>query len=325
MRRLLVPLAVLGLALTAGCSDQETRDAGAEAPAGATTTTAAADRNQKQQQAENLVADCMKAQGFKYVPQVPADLRHDSGRFAGGLSVLEPEAEVRKFRQKYGFGVFGRLVHPNDPAVAIQGPDPAGSPNDTIRGGLDAARRKAYDAALQGTVTEFKGSDAEVERKQKAEVAAGKKLGCSREAYVKVFGDTESNAPAEQAREREYAAFQTDPQVVAAAQKWADCLRGQGYKVSSARPGEIDLAMASAAVDGKLPAGPEEDSGLPVPESDTMTAAVGGSASIAPAEAQAGLKREIKAALADLDCRTDYATLVRTKYAKVLLAHDGQG
>jgi len=67
MRRMLVPLAVLGLALTAGCSDQEAGDADAGAPAGATTA-AAADRNQKQQEAENLVADCMKAQGFKYVP-----------------------------------------------------------------------------------------------------------------------------------------------------------------------------------------------------------------------------------------------------------------
>lgn len=325
MRRMLVPLAVLGLALTAGCSDQEAKDtADAGAPAGATTATAA-DRRQKQQEAENLVADCMKAQGFQYVAQVPEDIEQDSGRFAGGLSVLEPEAEVRKFRQKYGFGVFGRLVYPNDPAVAAQGPDRTESPNDAIRSGLDAGRRTAYDTALQGTVTEFKGDPAEVERKQKAEVAQGKKLGCAREAYVKAFGSTEVNAPAEQAREREYAAFQTDPQVVAAAQKWADCLRGQGYKVSSARPGEIDLAMATTAVDGKLPAGPEEDSGLPVPESDTMTAAVGGSASIAPAEARAGLKREIKAALADLDCRTDYATLVRTKYAKVLLAHDGQG
>jgi len=326
MRRLLVPLAVLGLALTAGCGDKEAGNdaAGAKDPAAAAAN-AAAETDTKRQQAENLTADCMKQQGFKYVPQVIEETREDVGRFAGGLSVLEPADEVRKFRQKYGFGVFGRLVYPNDPAVARPDVDPAKNPNNAIREGLDAGRRKAYDLALNGNFADLKGSDEEVEKKMKEEEAKGKKRGCASESYTKVFGDAEQNAAGQKAKERAYQAFQTDPEVVAAAQKWADCLRGQGYKVEFTRPGEIDLAMATAAVDGKLPAGPGEDGDVKVPNGDTMTAAVGGSASMAPAEAKAGLQREIKAALADLDCRTDYATLVRTKYAKVLTDGNGQG
>jgi hypothetical protein len=326
MRRMLVPLAVLGLALTAGCGGKEAGNdaAGVKDPAAAAANAVAAS-DAKRQQAENLTADCMKQQGFQYVPYASAEVLQDSARFAGGLSVLEPADEVRKFRQKYGFAVFGRLVYPNDPAVAVPKVDPAKNPNNVIREGLDAGRRKAYDLALNGNFEETKGSVEEVEKKMKEEEAKGKKRGCANESYSKAFGDAEQNATDQKAKERAYQAFQTDPEAVAAAQKWADCLRGQGYKVEFTSPGEIDLAMATAAADGKLPAGPGENGDVKVPTGDSMTAAVGGSAPIPPAEAKAGLQREIKAALADLDCRTDYATLVRAKYAKVLIDGNGQG
>jgi hypothetical protein len=310
MRRLLVPMAVVGLALTAGCGAE---DAGkdAAAPAGASATGAV---DAKRQKAENLIADCMKAQGFQYVPHVIADVDPDSSRFAGQQSVLEAPDDVRRFREKYGFGVMSRLVYPNDPAVKQPEFDPAKNPNNALRDRLDPSRRKAYDLALEGVV------DTGEDGKHKGDV---KVPGCNGKAYTEVFGDTTPDEASRKAQGRAYTVFQTDPAVVAAAQKWADCLRGQGYRLKHIRPGEIETGMAELAMDGRLPAAPGE-SDL-VPTAGAATAAVGGSTPVPAAAAKAGLQREVKAALADLGCRTDYATLVRSKYAKVLTAGDGKG
>jgi hypothetical protein len=314
MRRLLVSLAVIGLALSAGCGDNKggkgTPDGGG-ARAGAP---AAGADDAKKQKAENLIADCMKQQGFQYVPHVVVDTEPESVRFTGQLSVLEPADEVRKFREKYGFGVMSRLVYPDDPAIKAPDIDPAKNPNNAIRDRLDAGRRKAYDLALDGIVSS--GADG----KPKGDVI---QPGCSGKAYTEVFGDTTPDETTRKAQERAYTAFQTDPEVVAAAQKWSDCLRGQGYKLRYTRPGEIETDMAALAMDGRLPTGPGDSA--QVPTGGAATAAVAGAAPISADAAKAGLQREVKAALADLDCRTDYAALVRSKYAKVLKDGDGKG
>jgi hypothetical protein len=318
MRRLLVPMAVIGLAMTAGCGDKEggkdAAGAGAQATApGGASAGGAVDA--KKQKVENLIADCMKKQGFQYVPHVLADLVPESASYAGQLSVLEPADEVRKFREKYGFGVMSRLVYPDDPAVKLPDIDPSKNPNNAIRDRLDAGRREAYDRALDGVVDP--GTDG---KHHKGDI---KVPGCSSTAYTEVFGDTTPDEASQRARERAYTAFQTDPEVVADAQKWADCLRGQGYKVNYTRPGEIETGMATLAMDGQLPAEPGES--VQVPTGGAATAAVAGSAPLSAEAAKVGLQRETKAALADLDCRTDYATLVRSKYAKVLRDGDGKG
>lgn len=307
MRRVLVPLAALGLALVTACGGQDV-----EPVAGAPT---AANPQAQHQAMENLIADCMKKKGFQYVPHVPAsgEDRLGVGRFTGPLSVLESPNEVRAFREKYGFGVFATMVYPNDPAVAVRKTDPADDPNTAIREALDPARRKAYDLALIGDQEATKG-------KAGLEKVTGDP-GCGGEASIKVYGDGTDEAGAKDA-ERAYAAFQTDPEVVAAAQKYADCLRGRGYKVTTTRPGEVEDAMNSAAMNGELPAqaGPN---GAKLPVGGAVTAAVAGDTQLDPEVAKAALQTEIKAALADLDCRTDYALVVRSEYAGVLTARNG--
>jgi hypothetical protein len=317
---MLVPLAVLGLALSAGCGDKDA-GTGAAGPAGAAGPTGAAahsDADVEQVRYENLVADCMKKQGFRYAPRPPLPMGDDDqGRFTGPASVLEPADEVREFRQKYGFGVFARLVYPNDPAVAVPDIDPAKNPNNAIRDGLDPARRKAYDLALQGA------ADVQTDEDKARKKADSGPQGCSGEASEQVYGPATRDEADSKAAERAYAAFQTDPDAVAAAQKYADCLRGRGYRVRSARPGEVESSMSEAAMDGNLPA--EGPDGGKVPTGGAATAAVAGAAPVEPEVARAGLEREIKAALADLDCRTGYAALVRAKHAKTITAGRGQG
>jgi len=43
------------------------------------------------------------------------------------------------------------------------------------------------------------------------------------------------------------------------------------------------------------------------------------------ASARAGLAKEIRAARADLSCRTEYATLARTKWSSAIKAGNGVG
>ena len=98
---------------------------------------------------------------------------------------------------------------------------------------------------------------------------------------------------------RLYRKFQTDPAVVSAAQKYADCLRERGFRPTKTQPGDIETALVDAAK--------EPGDGI------SKTAA------------QRGLAKEVKAALADLDCRTSYATIMRTKYPAVARIFIGIG
>lgn len=308
MRRVLVPLAALGFTLLTACGGQDAGPAAGGAPS------PAADPQAQQQEMENLIADCMKKKGFQYVAHVAAtgEGQLGVGRFTGPSSILESPNEVRAFREKYGFGVFAAMVYPNDPAVVIVKSN-AVNPNTAIREALDPARRQAYDLALNGDQEGVKGE-------RGLEKVTGEP-GCGGEASIKVYGEGRTEAATEDV-ERDYAAFQTDPEVVAAAQKYADCLRGQGYKVTTTRPGEIEETLNNAAMDGGLPAqaGPN---GVKVPVGGAFTAAAAGEAELDPEVARAGLQAEIKAALADLDCRTDYALVVRTKHAGVVAARNG--
>ncbi|MGA5299926.1 hypothetical protein ACPCHT_08360 [Nucisporomicrobium flavum] len=314
MRRVLVPMAVLSLALITACSGNDAGSQAAGATPGAVGATgAAAEGAAKLQEVENRTADCMKKKGFRYVAYVEPAASDARGRFAGPQSVVESPNDVRAFRAKYGFGVLAKLVYPNDPVLT---PPTGHNPNTPIRDALDPARQKAWDEALNGS-GEFPkvGSD----RKKSTW-----KPGCAAQASTEVLGDAQQDEAASKEGQRAYEAFQTDPQVVAAAQEYADCLREQGYKVTTTRPGEIEAAMSEAAIDGRLPAQTGPDGGK-VPVGGAVTAAVAGDKKLSPDEAKAGLQVEIKAALADLDCRTDYAIQVRNKYAAVVVAGNGRG
>lgn len=299
MRRLTVSLAALSLAVLAGCGGKaDTGTAAGTATAGSATGTqdtgsATSDADSATVKAENMIADCMKTKGFQYVPH-PLSYNDDSqiAKYAGLSSLLEPADQVRAFRAKYGFGAYSRLVYPNDPAVAVQKQDPSQNPNNAIRAALDPARRKAYDKALTG-------SEDGLTAKESGTRTADQ--GCSGAAALKYYGTGPSKAD-QAAASREYAKFQNDPTVVTAAQKYADCLKHKGYQVSSAQPGRVEESMFDDAT-GKL-----ENAG-------TISADV----------AKAGLAKEITAALADLDCRGDYATLARTKYAAAIKAGNGNG
>lgn len=291
MRKLSIAVVVAGLALTglSGCGDDTPESATQPAPSASRQSDYAA----KEQTVENMIADCMKKRGFQYVPRPQTEDRNSGAEYGGVSSVVLPPDEVRQFRQKYGFGIYASLVYPNDPAVARPGTNAGNDPNVAIREGLDPARRAAYDEALHGD-----------NPKAGAKKSSGKPQGCLNEAAMAVFGSADQSPDRQAATRKAFEQFQHDPAVVKAAQKYATCLRSRGYQVPSAEPGRIEGAVAMQFAGALPPGGPD---------------------SVAPGEAKKKLADEIKAALADLDCRADYAEIARTRYSKVILEGNGAG
>ncbi|GAB2943411.1 hypothetical protein GCM10027280_35150 [Micromonospora polyrhachis] len=271
-------VAAAGLSLLAGCGGTDETPAAGTAKGPEKTQNVADEETAKRQKAENLLADCMKKKGFQYVPRTLEVNRSRTDDFTGASSLLQPADTVRPLREKYGFAIFAEAVYPGDPVITRPDPNPDANPNNKIYGELSAAQQKAYDEAL--------GTDGK----------SGKKIpGCADEAYGATFGNSGSGDAA--AASREWDKFRSDPKVVAAAQKYGDCLRGRGYRITSSEPGLIEQAAAETVL-ARMPAG--------------------GVASMSVEKAKAELVKEVKAALDDLDCRGDYAEIVRTKYPKVV-------
>ena len=100
----------------------------------------------KQAAAENLIRDCMKTQGFDYVPQDPAA---QEAALLGGQALSKED-----FEKQYGYGI--TTLYEQRRKLAVAGP------NKAYRDALSEADRKAYDKALHGddpTATFFDALD----------------------------------------------------------------------------------------------------------------------------------------------------------------------
>jgi hypothetical protein len=294
-----VILGLLGVMVVAGCGS--TNEPGAAPPP------AAPGQVQEQQKKEltkaeqdsarleNLIADCMKAQGFQYVahPTSYDDPAQDLN--VGGRDPSQvPYDKLKVYRQKYGFAIYGRDVFPTDPAVGNTPRPP--NPNNAIRDGLDPARREAYDKALNG------GSLTEDKAKQR-DVGDG---GCAGKASAQVY-PANTEAPKDPAKEAEFKqlmqAFQTDPKLLQASQAYGSCLRKAGFEVPSTKPGVIEMTVQQSVLKerGEKP--------------EKIDAAV----------AQQGLQTEIQKSLTDLDCGKDYEVLAKPHMDKLLTHGGGAG
>ncbi|MFJ2478295.1 hypothetical protein ACIOWI_36015 [Streptomyces sp. NPDC087659] len=234
---------------------------------------------------ENTMAACMRKQGFEYTPFVPA--------WSAGSTPVDGQdyARAKKFRSKYGFGIYAAAVYPEDPALATE-PDEA-NPNTPYIASLSSAQRKAYDRARGNA---------------QADVVGGRKrvrmTGCEKEAYAKAYGPAKSQAEQEKeaqaSQEKARAAMQAlngDPELVGLAQKFASCLRGEGIPVTTTQPTEIS-DMVKFSVSAQIP-----------PQSD-------GVKGMDPSDARAELTKEIDLALKDLKCGKAFRAAYLPKLAK---------
>ena len=168
----------------------------------------------RQSRVEAEIRDCMKAQGFDYVPVDPAAQR----AAITGSSRLSDEDFIKQFG--YGISTFwGRG-------------GPQADPNARIRASLPPADRRAYDRALWGENRGATFSEA---------VDSGdftKLGGCTRKATTAVFGGTRALTDLQTKLDQLDERILEDQRMVKAVERWTECMAGRGYRYED--PDDID-------------------------------------------------------------------------------------
>ncbi len=161
----------------------------------------------KQTTAENLIRDCMKAQGFDYVPQDPAA---QEKALLGGQGLSKED-----FEKQYGYGI--TTLYEQRRKLAVAGP------NKAIRDSLSEADRKAYDKALHGDDPTATFADA-------LDSGDYSRLGgCTKQATDQVFGGADVlqslSAKLDELDEK----IRADARMVKAVKDWSACMREKGF------------------------------------------------------------------------------------------------
>lgn len=183
----------------------------------------------RQSRVEADIRECMKAQGFDYVPIDPFAQR----AAVTGVSRLSDE----DFLEQFGYGIstlWGRGGSQADP-------------NQRLRAALSAADRRAYDRALWG---ENAGATFQ------AAVDSGdftKLGGCTRKATEAVFGGaqvlTQLQGKLDQLDER----ILEDQRMVRALERWTACMAKAGYRYEDPDEIDADLTKRMERIVGPIP------------------------------------------------------------------------
>lgn len=162
---------------------------------------------QRQIRVENMVRDCMKAQGFDYTPVDPAAQRT---ALIGSATLSDEE-----FERQFGYGIT-TLYEQRRQQVAS-------GPNQVFRASLGTAERAAYDRALRGPNVSA-SFDVAVDTGDFAQLG-----GCTKQATEQVFGGPEIlqtlQAKLDELDER----IRTDARLVKANAGYSECMRAAGY------------------------------------------------------------------------------------------------
>jgi hypothetical protein len=172
---------------------------------------------ERQSRVEGRIQDCMKAQGFDYVPVDPLAQR---AALTGKARMSDEE-----FLDQFGYGIstlFGRGGKQSDP-------------NERLRRSLGPADRAAYERALWGdnpglTFAEAIDNDAATELG-----------GCTRSATEAVFGGATVLASLQGKFDELEGRITQDQRMVRAVERWSACMEERGYRY--AEPEEIDTDL----------------------------------------------------------------------------------
>ncbi|GHB13414.1 hypothetical protein GCM10010330_79160 [Streptomyces tendae] len=242
------------------------------------------EETKKQYVQENAMAACMRAKGFTYTPHVVT--------YDDALSPVDGEDydAAKKYREKYGFGLYAGAVYRDDPNVfgsAASNKVHEDNPDSAYLDSLTPAQKAAYEKAR-----------GEKLRNGKHELGPG----CLRDAREKAYGPEKSQAEVEretaEESQRALAAQQAlngDPQLVSLAQEFAGCLTKAGIPVTTTQPTSIGDMVKFQVGD---------------------TTPVDGILSLDEDEALARLTHEIGLAKKDLECGKKFRAAYFPKHAK---------
>jgi hypothetical protein len=238
---------------------------------------------ERQSRVENRIRDCMKAQGFDYIPVDPFAQQQ---ALTGKARLSEDE-----FIEEFGYGIstfFGRSGAPPDP-------------NERIRKSLSTADRAAYNRALWGENAGATFAEA-VDSGHFGELG-----GCTKLASEAVFGGGAVLTALVAKLDELDSSILEDQRMVRAEEKWSACMSERGFRYED--PGDIE-----GAIERRF----ESIVGVGVRPGATAPPDPG--TSYDPA-ALTGLQRdEVRVANADLECEkreiTPVELVVRPQYER---------
>jgi hypothetical protein len=280
-RALFLLLAALTAVLIAGCGGDAKKN---EAPAELEEQLGFSRLGvmERQSRVEGEIRNCMKAQGFDYVPIDP---------FAQQQALTGKARQSEEdFIKDFGYGIstlFGRGSQQADP-------------NDKIRNGLSTADRAAYDRALYGDNPGVTFSEA-VDSGDFSELG-----GCTKQASAEVFGGSAILSSLVSKLDELDERIAQDQRMITAQEKWADCMSQKGFRYEEPDAIDEDLTKRFRSIVG---VGIRPGASKPEPGTSYDKAAL------------ANLQRdEVKIANADLACErreiTPVERAVRPQYEK---------
>jgi hypothetical protein len=231
----------------------------------------------KQTAAENLIRDCMKTQGFDYVPQDPVA---QQAALVGGRNLSKED-----FEKEFGYGITTLFEQRRQLAVA--------GPNKAIRDSLSEADRKAYDAALHGDDPGATFADA-LDSGDYSDLG-----GCIKQATDQVFGGSELLSTLSEKLDELDQKMRADARMVEAVKDWSACMRQKGF----------DGLNEQEEVDAVLKKKLEEIVGSP----GDVAGSGGAEADYDKAALAALQKEEVAMVTADIACEEEHVEEVEDK------------
>lgn len=156
---------------------------------------------------QQLIADCMNAAGFEYVPVDVKTIQAGQKRMRS-----DPGYTRRTYKEKWGLGVTTRFDNPVR--------DVGLGPNLRIWHGLPPADEAAYSRALFGADPTQDFTTA-LDDEDFSETG-----GCTRKAVAKVFTDDQLKGTYVNPKD---VLIESDPRIVKAHADWSKCMKRRGY------------------------------------------------------------------------------------------------
>ncbi|MCG5220059.1 hypothetical protein [Streptosporangium sp. KLBMP 9127] len=272
---LALALAVALLGLLTACGNTATQAGREPSPTG----------QEPERRIETMIADCMKEQGFKYVPYVEPFFEgtDESRRRSNG----DYEA-IKRFREKNGYGIYAIYVYPQEFHNPMVEPDETAkpkvvNPNFKIRSSLSKTQTLAYEDAHDRCYVK----------------AVKKVLGKDVKSMMDRFEQADARAKQLVARE-----LDGEPRLAELAAAMGSCLKAKGYTIGSTKPTAMAGRGPKRFNDEKAPLGEK------IPEDTRKRLEQPEGARYEPDlnadQARPYLAREIKDALDDLECGKEF-------------------